>query len=155
MHALPMPLKASRHTFSILIIILSAHLVSAQDADDANALKEEAIALVQAQLEAYNQRDLEKFLEPYSDSIRIYNFPNDLRSTTKEALRKPYGGLFENMTDLYCELVNRTAIDNVVIDHELVTFMKGRPQIEVFAIYHIRHGKIQEVHFLRPEDRNR
>ncbi len=143
-----------RYSLLLFMIALSVHLVSAQDAADTTTLKEEAIALVQAQLEAYNQRDLDKFLEPYSDSVRIYNFPNDLRSTTKEELRNPYGGLFENMTDLYCELVNRTAIDNVVIDHERVTFMKGRPQIEVFAIYHIRHGKIQEVHFLRPEDSN-
>ena len=141
-----------RNLLLCLIMAFSVQFALAQQAETVNATKEEAIALVQAQLEAYNQRDLEKFLEPYSDSVRIYNFPNDLRGTTKEEMREPYGGLFENMTDLHCELVNRTAIGNVVIDHERVTFMKDRPKIEVFAIYHVRHGKIQEVHFLRPEE---
>ncbi len=32
--------------------------------------------LAQQQLDAYNARDIDAFMEPYSDSLEIYNFPN-------------------------------------------------------------------------------
>ncbi|MEM1407519.1 MAG: nuclear transport factor 2 family protein [Bacteroidota bacterium] len=106
--------------------------------------------LAQAQLDAYNNRDLEAFLEPYSDTVKVYNFPNDFRYQGKEIMRKNYGGMFERLTDLNCELVNRMVSGNTVIDHERVLFEKGRPKTEVFALYKIAHGKIQEVYFIRP-----
>ena len=40
--------------------------------------------LAQQQLNAYNVRDIDAFLEPYSDSVRIYNFPNKLRMQGKD-----------------------------------------------------------------------
>ncbi|MEO0552693.1 MAG: nuclear transport factor 2 family protein [Bacteroidota bacterium] len=106
--------------------------------------------LAQTQLNAYNNRDLEAFLEPYSDTVKVYNFPNDFRYQGKETMRKNYGGMFERLTDLNCELVNRMVSGNTVIDHERVLFEKGRPKTEVFALYKIAHGKIQEVYFIRP-----
>ena len=106
--------------------------------------------LAQAQLDAYNNRDLEAFLEPYSDTVKIYNFPNQFRFQGKETMRKNYGGMFEQLTDLNCELVNRMVSGNTVIDHERVLFEKGRPRSEVFALYKVAHGKIQEVYFIRP-----
>ena len=66
-------------------------------------------------------------------------------------MRKNYGGMFERLTDLNCELVNRMVSGNTVIDHERVLFEKGRPRSEVFALYKVAHGKIQEVYFIRPE----
>ncbi|MEM7109543.1 MAG: nuclear transport factor 2 family protein [Bacteroidota bacterium] len=108
--------------------------------------------LAQAQLEAYNNRDLEAFLAPYSDTVKIYNFPNELLSQGKETMRKTYGGMFERLTDLNCELVNRMVSGNTVIDHERVLFEKSRPRSEVFALYKVAYGKIQEVYFIRPEE---
>ncbi|MEM9327052.1 MAG: nuclear transport factor 2 family protein [Bacteroidota bacterium] len=131
-------------------LALSIEVVQVVTAQQSN-IKEQAIALAQAQLDAYNARDIDAFLEPYSDSVKIYNFPHQLSFSSKEDMRPRYGNMFEQLTDLHCELVNRTAIGNVVIDHERVTRRKGQPKVEVFAIYHIRHGKIQEVHFVRPE----
>lgn len=106
--------------------------------------------LAQAQLEAYNNRDLEAFLEPYSDTVKIYNFPNEFRFQGKETMRKNYGGMFERLTDLNCELVNRMVSGDTVIDHERVLFDKDQPRSEVFAVYKVAHGKIQEVYFIRP-----
>ena len=34
--------------------------------------------LVQQQLIAYNARNIEAFLEPYSDEVELYMFPNQL-----------------------------------------------------------------------------
>ena len=108
--------------------------------------------LAQAQLDAYNNRNLEAFLEPYSDSVKIYNCPKKLSMEGKEAMRQTYGSMFERLTDLNCELVNRMVSGNTVIDHENVLFQKDQPRRQVFAMYKIAHGKIQEVYFIRPEE---
>ena len=108
--------------------------------------------LVQQQLDAYNKRDIEAFLEPYSDSVKVYNFPDDFRFQGKETMRKGYSGMFDNMPDLNAQVLKRQALGNVVIDHEKVLFTKDRPELEVLVLYKIVANKIQEVWFIRPEN---
>lgn len=108
-------------------------------------------SLAQAQLDAYNEGDLEAFLAPYSDTVKIYNFPKVLNMKGKENMRMAYGNMFSNMPDLHCTLVNRMVSGNTVIDHESVVFRKDQPSVEVFAMYKIANDKIVEVYFIRPE----
>lgn len=108
-------------------------------------------SLAQAQLDAYNAGDLEAFLVPYSDTVKIYNFPKVLNMKGKENMRMAYGNMFANMPDLHCTLVNRMVSGNTVIDHESVVFRKDQPSVEVFAMYKIANDKIVEVYFIRPE----
>lgn len=108
--------------------------------------------LAQAQLEGYNNRDIDAFLAPYSDTVKIYNFPAELTTQGKEAMRTGYSNMFDNLPDLHCTLLGRMVSGNTVIDHESVVFRKDRPAMEVFAMYKIADGKIVEVYFIRPED---
>lgn len=107
-----------------------------------------AIRLVQSQLDAYNKRDIELFLEPYKDSIKVFRYPRIPTMKGKSELRKNYEGLFRDAADLHCELVNRMVLGNTIIDHERVTQFKDSPPMEVFAIYRIWDGLIEEVTFL-------
>ncbi|MFK8161201.1 MAG: nuclear transport factor 2 family protein [Lewinella sp.] len=129
----------------IFLFLLLAVSLQAQDAEDKFAV----VTPVQTQLDAYNTGDLELFLSAYSDTIKIYNFPNELRSSGKEAMREGYGGMFERLKDLQCRLVNRTVMGDKVIDHESVIFDKENPPTEVIAIYRVEDGLIQEVWFMR------
>ena len=106
---------------------------------------------VQKQLDAYNARDIDAFLEPYSDTVKIYTYPNRLTLSGKENMRKGYGAMFENTPDLHCTLINRMVLGNTVIDQEYVIRQKNGPVTQVIAMYKIAHGKIQEVYFIRPE----
>ncbi len=106
---------------------------------------------VQKQLDAYNARDIEAFLEPYSDTVKIYSHPNRLTMSGKENMRKRYGSMFENTPDLHCTLINRMVLGNTVIDQEYVVRQKNGPVSQVIAMYKIAHGKIQEVYFIRPK----
>ena len=103
--------------------------------------------LANAQLEAYNNRDIEAFLAPYSDSVKVFDGKGKLLYEGKEIMRDSYGKMFERTPDLYCNLVNRIAVANTVIEHEEVTFSGGK---KIFAIvmYRVTDEKIQEVHFL-------
>lgn len=105
--------------------------------------------LANAQLEAYNNRDIEAFLVPYSDTVKVYNEKKELLYQGKETMRTQYGAMFERTPDLNCTLVNRIAVGNTVIEHEEVVF--GGRKIYAIVMYRIAKNKIQEVHFLGRE----
>ncbi|NNT72877.1 amidohydrolase family protein [Flavobacterium sp. IMCC34852] len=104
-------------------------------------------ALAQRQLNAYNLKNIEAFLEPYADDVEIYNYPNTLQSKGKENMRKEYSEMFDKVPNLHCQLVERIVQGNIVIDKERVQF--GKQFIEAVAIYHIENGKIKRVYFIQ------
>ena len=109
-----------------------------------------AARLAQEQLDAYNKRDIEAFLKPYHENVKVYNHPDQLVFEGKEAMRKRYGPMFQSSPDLHCTLMNRMVLGNIVIDQESVIFNKDQPPTEVMAMYKIKDSKIVEVYFIRP-----
>lgn len=109
-------------------------------------VEETPTALVQRQLNAYNFRNIEAFLEPYADDVEIYNYPDKLISKGKEEMRKSYAEMFNLVPNLHCELVGRIVQGNTVIDKERVQFRKKI--VEAVAIYHIENNKIKKVYFV-------
>lgn len=109
-----------------------------------------AVHLAQAQLDAYNARDLERFLEPYSDSVQVFNFPSQPRMSGKAAMRQVYGSFFASAPNLHCKLEQRMVMDSIVIDQERVTGATDDPTkvIRALAIYTISKGKISQVRFV-------
>ena len=110
-------------------------------------LKDSPEDLAQRQLNAYNLRNIEAFLEPYADDVEVYMFPNSLQYKGKETMRKQYAGMFQQVTNLHCELLGRIVQGNIVIDKERVQF--GPQKVEAVAIYHIEGGKIKKVFFVQ------
>lgn len=104
--------------------------------------------LAQQQLNAYNLRDIDAFLEPYSDSVEIYNFPGELLMKGKEEMRESYSKMFKEIPELHCRLVNRIVHGNTVIDHESVTGWGDKP-VRAIAIYTIKDGKIVRADFIQ------
>jgi imidazolonepropionase-like amidohydrolase len=110
-------------------------------------IKETPTALAQRQLNAYNVRNIEAFLEPYADDVEIYTYPDKLENKGKAEMRKIYSDMFERTPDLHCELLSRIVQGNIVIDKERVQF--GKNIIEAVAIYHIENNKIKKVYFIQ------
>ncbi len=103
--------------------------------------------IVQKQLDAYNARDIDGFMDTYSDDVKLYNFPNELFLEGKEKMRQRYAGFFENTPDLHCEIKNRIVTGNKVIDEEYIT--ANGTNFGAVAIYEVINGKIAKVTFLR------
>jgi hypothetical protein len=110
-------------------------------------VQENAEAIVQRQLNAYNARDLDAFMNTYADEIKLYNFPNTLIAEGKEAMRKNYEGFFKNTTNLYCEIENRIVQGNTIIDKEKVR--AGTATLRAVAVYEVSDGKIKKVTFIQ------
>jgi len=47
-------------------------------------------AIVQKQLDAYNARDIDAFMATFIKDIKLYNFPNELRTEGQEAMKNSY-----------------------------------------------------------------
>ena len=106
--------------------------------------------IVQAQLEAYNKRDLNEFISYYSKDIEIYNFlENKPFLNGQFELKKNYEDVFNNSPKLNAIILNRIVYDNKVIDHEQVTGRKGVDLIDVVVIYEMKDNLIHKVYFIR------
>jgi len=64
-------------------------------------------------------------------------------------MRPRYSPMFQNTTDLHCELVKRFVMGNVVIDEERVTGFENGRVIKASAIYTVEDGLITEVRFVQ------
>lgn len=115
---------------------------------EAKSIESKNVTLIDEQLAAYNLRDLEAFLNTYSDDIKIYSFPNKMSGEGKEYMTKIYGKFFKETPNLHCEIVNRTVLGNTIIDHEKVTGLGGGASMEAIAIYKVNQNKISEVYFI-------
>jgi hypothetical protein len=115
-----------------------------------DSIEKNSRALAQAQLDAYNKRDIDAFLKPYSDSVKVFGFPQQFFYKGIGTMRSQYQQMFSTTPDLHCELVGRMVLGNYVIDREWVTFNKQKPKMSAIAIYKISQGKIEEVYFIMP-----
>lgn len=128
----------------LLLPILFGLSVFGQDRKNENT----PLALVEAQLAAYNARDIDAFLQPFADDVEWFEFPDKLLGKGKEQMRKQYGATFEQLPDLHCEIKQRIIQGDVVIDKEFITGVGDTP-LEAIAIYHIKNNKIQQVYFVQ------
>lgn len=110
-----------------------------------------AVDIVQRQVEAYNARDLDRFVSAYSESISIFRMPSSEPSISGKAeLARFYATQRFNLPGLRAEIVNRMVLGNKVIDHERVWGVRDDP-IEVAAVYEVVGEVIERVWFFAPE----
>lgn len=110
--------------------------------------------VVQAQLDAYNARDLQAWLATYAEDASQYEHPGRLLACGHAALGERIAVRFTD-PHLQARLILRRVIGNSVIDHEEVRrrYPKGLGRAELLAIYEVRDGLIQGATFVFGEPR--
>lgn len=104
----------------------------------------------QEQLEAYNARDIDRFVAVYSDDIELIDLvTGETFCSGSEALRKRYGPMFSEKTDLYCTLVTRIVCGDVVYDEERVSGLVQDTVVHAVATYLVVNGHITKAWFVR------
>jgi hypothetical protein len=107
------------------------------------------VAVVQAQLDAYNVQDLDGHVACFSDDVVIADFNGAENLHGVADYRARMGGVFAQYPGNHAELIGRLACANVVVDHERVSRVAGGETFDVLAIYTLRDGKIARVDFVR------
>ncbi len=108
----------------------------------------EAIQVIQEQVDAYNARDIERFLACYAADAVILNGDGGTLYQGHEAIRTGYTGLFAQNPAMHVEIPTRIAVGSWVFDEEIVTglSMEGGPtEVHAVAAYLVANGMIQRV----------
>jgi hypothetical protein len=76
---------------------------------------------MQAQLDAFNNRDLEAFLACYAPDVVIEGPDGSVMMRGQEQMRAMYGQLFAQSPSLHCEITRRIRVGSYAIDEEHTT----------------------------------
>ena len=105
-------------------------------------------AVVQAQLDAYNAKDIEALMLTYAPDARQFVLHGALLAEGIDAIRPRYMARFAE-PDLHARLLSRTVLGNFVTDLEVMTrnFPEGRGMVEMQCMYEVVDGRIQTASF--------
>jgi hypothetical protein len=104
---------------------------------------------VDRQVRAYNERDVDEFVDCYADGIVVEDGDGGVLMSGRDEVLARYGRLFANAPDLHAEILTRICIGSYDVDEERVT---GRPDGDMHsvAVYRLDgDGLIDRVRFLR------
>jgi len=106
------------------------------------------VAVVQAQLDAFNAKDLDALMATYAPDAQQFVLHGALLAEGHAVLRARYAARFAE-PDLYARLVTRTCIGNLVVDAEIITrnFPEGVGTLEMLCVYEVCDGKIVKASF--------
>lgn len=112
------------------------------------------LAVVQAQLDAYNAKDIDALLATYAPDAQQYVLHGERLAHGHEELRPRFLARFAE-PDLHARLLSRTVMGSVVVDFELITrnFPEGVGTLEMLCVYEVASGRIQRASFATDERR--
>jgi hypothetical protein len=107
--------------------------------------------VVQGQLDAFNARDIERFLSFYDSDALIEDGQNNTLARGHEAMRAMYNPLFAQSPDLHAAIPQRIRVGAYVIDEETLTgfILPGfPPDVHAAAVYRVEGSAIMHVRLL-------
>jgi hypothetical protein len=112
------------------------------------------LEVIQAQLAAYNAKDIDALLATYAADAEQFTLHGERLAKGHEEMRARFLTRFAE-PDLHARLLSRTVMGNVVVDMELITrnFPEGVGTLEMLCIYEVADGLIQKVSFAMGEKR--
>ena len=98
---------------------------------------------VQAQVDAYNARDIDAFVARYADDIVITDAGGRPIMAGVGTIREEYGAMFAASPDLQAEILGRVSTGEWTVDHERVS--RAGETREVLVAYQVADGRIARV----------
>jgi hypothetical protein len=124
-------------------------------------LHQTVLALADAQLVAYNQRDLDAFCVCFSDEVLVLDEEGTVIIEGIAAFRERYRALFERWHSMGAEILARLRLEPHIVEHERY-FRKDAHGLEEFGEVLVRYTRVTTtigdriglVEFLRAERRS-
>lgn len=105
--------------------------------------------VIDAQLEAYNARDIEALLRTYHPDCVIEDAAGNVQQTNREEIRARYTKTFEVSPELNAKILTRIVNAPYVIDHEEVSGHSRRTDLlYAVPVYRVEDGLITHVRFI-------
>ena len=112
------------------------------------------LAVVQAQLDAYNAKDLDALMRTYAPDAQQFALHGGLLAEGHAQIRPRYQERFAE-PGLQARLLSRQVAGNFVTDLEIVTrdFPEGPGTVEMLCVYEVVDGRIVRASFATGEKR--
>ncbi|MCC5919281.1 MAG: nuclear transport factor 2 family protein [Cyclobacteriaceae bacterium] len=109
--------------------------------------------VVQEQLEAYNKRDINRFIETFHPEAELWDYlGKQPKVRGLNNVKAIYAQLFQDSPELHSELLNRIVIGNKVIDYEKITGRQGQNEaLLLVMVYEIKDGLIFRATAIRED----
>lgn len=104
--------------------------------------------VIDAQLAAFRDRDLDRYMATYADDAVIRDFRGAVIMASPAVMREMYGQLFAASPDLNVDIPSRIEVRDYVVDEEHLSGfnMPGYPaEFSAIVTYWVKDGKISEV----------
>jgi hypothetical protein len=102
--------------------------------------------VVQAQLDAYNARDIEAFARTFADDVIVFDLDAQSASSAAvrfeglAALRERYGAQFTTHPRQRSTVLTRSVVGSYVFDLEHITGVAEREPYVLMAVYRVTRG---------------
>jgi hypothetical protein len=105
-------------------------------------------AVVQAQLDAYNAKDIDALLATYAPNAEQFALHGERLAHGHAEMRPRFLARFKE-PDLHARLLSRMAMGSFVVDHEHImrNFPEGIGSVEMLCVYEVRDGLIHKASF--------
>jgi hypothetical protein len=104
---------------------------------------------VDAHVQAYNDRDLDRFIACYAPDCVIEDARGTVVARGHADLRARFGKVFDKSPDLHCEIVHRARIGEYVVDEERITGRFDGGEQHGIVVSHVSGGVIDHQRFVR------
>lgn len=107
--------------------------------------------IIDAQMLAFNNRDIKNMMPLYSNDIKIINFSDHtIAVNTIDECEKMFTKLFDNSPKLHAEIIKTINFDNKVIVHEYIYGRNGNDEkTEQVVIFEVNNQKITRMDLIR------
>jgi putative hydrolase of HD superfamily len=101
--------------------------------------------LVQAQLDAYNARDVELLCSFYAEDCTFLDLAGGVTIKDMSAFRALFTRTFAEHPQNRGWSTGRLSAGNIVVDHEIIQRAPGGAQIESVTVYVVEDGKVARL----------
>jgi hypothetical protein len=105
------------------------------------------VDVVERQVRAYNERDIDAFVACYSANVVVEDARGAVLMSSREGLRDEYAPFFRDNPSLHGEIRHRAVVGDYVVDDEEITGWQAGP-VQAVAIYHVADGVIDHVRLI-------
>lgn len=104
------------------------------------------LEVVNKRMDFYNQHNFEEFIKLYSDSVKVYTYPDKLLASGKGNITSIFKSKFSSKS-IQVKIITQINNGNHVINHEVIT--ENGVDIKSVSIYEVKNGLITSVRFVR------
>ena len=128
------------------VLIITFSLLGYPGLSQTQKINDSPLGVVNQRMGFYNQHNFEKFIQLYSDSVKVYTYPDKFLASGKDNLASIFKPKFAAKS-IEVKIITQIDNGNYVINQEVVT--ENGIDTKYVSIYEVRDGLITSVRFVR------